>query len=163
MWSVYLNEFQISESVCARVWHSCSGRYEQATQLFVLLSLKRDSDSAAWVLVLHHWLFLTAVSSLMFFSKTCVNYFASRSRIPSYLKLSVKVLSFLLWVILPLLLYLRIKKSAKLGSLRTRSTVYVKSQTHLLRSVFQDAVERLQQSGTEWKPVLMQESFALAG
>lgn len=82
-----------------------------AAQLVLLMSLKADSDTRALMLVLYHWLFLTEVSSLMSFSKICVNYLASCSHVPSYLKSSVKMLSFLFFM--RLLLYLRVKKSAK--------------------------------------------------
>lgn len=57
-------------------------------QLIFLMSLKADSDTRALMLVLHRWLFLTEVPSLMSFSKICVNYLAPGSHMPSYLKSS---------------------------------------------------------------------------
>lgn len=69
-----------------------------AAQLILLLSLKRDRDTRALTLVLHHWLFLTEFSSLVSFSKICVNYLAPCSHMPSYLKLSQNVKLPLLYV-----------------------------------------------------------------
>lgn len=112
-----------------------------AAQLILLQSLKRGSGTRALTLVLDHWLFLTEVSSIISFSKICVNYLVSCSHIPSYLKLSVKMLSFLFFMCLHL--YLRVKKSAEFESLGIQSIVYDKLLTKLIGSLFQGAVELL--------------------